>query len=115
MAAFLQDKSWVDPVVLVRPDVSRLTLEHEQTQFDLAELHARKMRKAIAALAKPCKMTEDERRAILAPFIDEDRHTQRRYDRETSNGQDLPWQAVWIRNVSIQLDALKQYVDRNRR
>jgi len=115
VAAFLQDKSWVDPVVLVRPDVSRLTLEHEQTHFDLAELHARKMRKAIAALAEPCKMTEDERRAILAPFIDEDRHTQRRYDRETSNGQDLPWQAVWIRNVSIQLDALKQYVDRNRR
>ena len=111
VAAFLQDKSWVDPVVLVRPDVSHLTLEHEQTHFDLAELHARKMRKAIAALAEPCKMTEDQRRAILAPFIDEDRNTQRRYDRETSNGQDLPWQTVWIRNVSVQLNALKQYAD----
>ena len=84
VAAFLQDKSWVDPVVLTREDVSRLTLEHEQLHFDLAELHARKMRKAIAAVAEPCKMIEDQRRAILAPIIEEDRNTQRRYDRETS-------------------------------
>jgi Bacterial protein of unknown function (DUF922) len=109
VAAFLQEKSWVDPAVLTQQDVSRLTLEHEQTHFDLAELHARKMRKAIAALTEPCRMTEEQRRAVVAPILDEDRNTQRRYDRETSNGRDLRWQTEWIRNVSIQLDALKQY------
>jgi predicted secreted Zn-dependent protease len=82
-----------------------------QTHFDLAELHARKMRKAIAALADPCAMTEDQRRAVVSPFIDEDRETQRRYDRETSNGRDVRWQAEWIRNVSLQLDALRRYAD----
>jgi hypothetical protein len=111
VAAFLQEKSWVDPTVLAQRDVSRLTLQHEQTHFDLAELHARKMRKAIAALADPCAMTEDQRRAVVSPFIDEDRETQRRYDRETSNGRDVRWQAEWIRNVSLQLDALRRYAD----
>lgn len=111
VAAFLQEKSWVDPAVLTQPDVSRLMLEHEQTHFALAELHARKMRKAIAALTEPCRMTEEQRRAIVAPFVDEDRATQRRYDRETSNGRDMRWQAEWIRNVSIQLEALKRYAD----
>ena len=109
VTAFLQDKSWVDPAVLVQPTVSRLALQHEQTHFDLSELHARKMRKAIAALKEPCAMTEDQRRAVVAPYITEDRDTQRRYDRETSNGRDVRFQADWIRNVSLQLDALKQY------
>ena len=111
VAAFLPEKSWVDPMVLAQPDASRLTLQHEQTHFDLAELAARKMRKAIAGLSDPCKMTEDQRRAVVAPLIDEDRNTQRRFDRETSDGRDLRWQGEWIRNVSIQLDALKRYAD----
>ena len=110
VTAFLPEKSWVDPSVLMQKDVSHLTLQHEQTHFDLSELAARKMRKAIAGVSDPCKMTEDQRRAIVAPFVDEDRNTQRRYDRETSDGRDLRWQAEWIRNVSMQLEALRQYV-----
>jgi hypothetical protein len=111
VTAFLQDKSWVDPGVLVNATVSQWTLQHEQTHFDLSELHARKMRKAIRTIADPCRMTEDQRRALIAPFVAEDRDTQHRYDRETSNGQDRRWQSEWIRNVSTQLEALRQYAD----
>src|SRR5262245_55636018 len=44
-AAFLPDQSWVKRVVLNNPAVNRRTLTHEQTHFNLTEVHARRMRK----------------------------------------------------------------------
>jgi hypothetical protein len=51
VAGFRTMQSWVKPVVLRDSAQSRSILAHEQVHFDLAEVHARLMRRYFAGLA----------------------------------------------------------------
>jgi uncharacterized protein DUF922 len=108
-AAFVPRQSWVKTSVLLLGPQSRRALQHEQTHFDLAEIDARRIRRALASLATPCEMSSDERNAVVARFIQEDGEIQERYDRESGHGIDAERQREWESTVSSQLAALARY------
>jgi hypothetical protein len=107
--AFLPRQSWVKPEVVMLGPTSRRALQHEQTHFDLAEVDARRIRRALAGLATPCDMTSGERNAVVARFIEEDGEIQARYDRETAHGLDADRQIEWEATASRQLATMARY------
>jgi hypothetical protein len=109
VTAFLPDRSWVKPDVLSRPTQSALALRHEQTHFDLSEVHVRRARRAFSQQADPCRGSQTEFDAFMQSFIREDAETQRRYDRETGHGTDEVRQADWDALVRKQLAELREY------
>jgi hypothetical protein len=111
LSVFLPERSWVRPDLPFKAAIGRLALQHEQTHFDLSEVHARKMRRALSELADPCSMTAEARQAIVASLAEDDRKAQHRYDDETSGGPDLRRQALWDENVSKELARLNRYAD----
>ncbi|MEO8077210.1 MAG: DUF922 domain-containing protein [Acidobacteriota bacterium] len=108
-AAFVPRQSWVKTSVVLLGPASRRALQHEQTHFDLAEIDARRIRRALASLATPCEMTSDERNAVVARFMQEDEEIQERYDRESGHGIDAERQGDWESTVARQLAALARY------
>jgi hypothetical protein len=110
-SAFLPDQSWVKvSVLLARPDINRHALAHEQTHFDLSEVSARRMRRALAALADPCRLSDEVLQAVVDPFVREDFARQRRYDAETLNGSNTAWQRDWEMRVDRELRELAAFV-----
>lgn len=109
VSAFLPERSWVKTSLLARPVEADLALQHEQTHFDLSEVHVRKARRLLRELQQPCRNSTEQFDALVAPILEEDAETQRRYDRETSHGRDLQAQARWDRDVRDQLAALRAF------
>jgi hypothetical protein len=104
-ATFLPDRSWVKPHVLDGTGQASQALQHEQTHFDLGELHARHMRQELRALPHACAMPVDELDAIVQRLLNEDAVIQRRYDRETGHGTNARRQAEWDARVRRDLAA----------
>jgi hypothetical protein len=111
-SVFLPDQSWVKPDVLSRSQENARTLAHEQTHFDLSEVHARRMRRVLSRLVTPCRLTEEQLAAALDPVRREDAARQDRYDRETDHGLDRAQQARWDDEVRRELSDLEQYAGR---
>jgi hypothetical protein len=106
-AEFYKNSSWVKAA---RKSVE--LLRHEQGHFDLTELYARKMRKAIREARIGC---EDDRRAEAAGkkiFDELDREwekEQKKYDAETADGTDLVKQNEVSERIGKQLAELSRY------
>jgi hypothetical protein len=107
--SFLPDRSWVKPAVLGSSLDSQRVLQHEQTHFDLGEVHARQLRRALGELTNPCDGPPDNRNAIVARVMRLDDETQRRYDSETESGVNVSLQMEWQTRVARQLTALNSY------
>jgi len=105
IAGFRPRQSWVKRLVVNDPAQSRSVLAHEQTHFDLTEVHARGMRRHFAALAKPCRKTDGELTAVARRLVAEEKAEQRRYDDETNHGVLAERQAAWSRGVAQRLAA----------
>ena len=105
-AAFLTRKSWVKGAILRDSAESRRVLKHEQTHFDLAETHARRMRQSFQALPDPCGQTDEQLSALAQRLIREEKAAQQRYDAETGHGLVTAKQSEWDRAVARQLAAL---------
>lgn len=110
VAAVLPRQSWVRPSILANAVQNSRTLRHEQTHFDLSEVHARRMRRYFSELRDPCLKSEPELEAQGDRFIREEAAAQRRYDDETSHGRSAPRQAAWDADVARQVVALDRYV-----
>jgi hypothetical protein len=95
VAGFRTTQSWVKPAVLRDTAQSRSILAHEQTHFDLAEVHARLMRRYFAGLANACRHTDAQLSALAQQLEDEAGVEQRRYDAETNHGLLADRQAEW--------------------
>ncbi len=106
-AGFRPRQSWVKSIVLNDSLQRRNVLRHEQTHFDLAEVHARRMRRAFGDLARPCEMTDAELSAVAQRVAKEETAEQRRYDAETNHGLVADHQAAWTRDVNLRLDRLR--------
>lgn len=103
IAGFRPRQSWVKAIVLNDSTHRRTILRHEQTHFDLAELHARGMRRSFGNLAHPCAKTDAELSALAQRLAQEEKAEQRRYDAETDHGLLADQQAAWSRNVARRL------------
>lgn len=95
VAGFRQRQSWVKAIVLNDTTQRRTVLGHEQTHFDIAEVHARRMRRAFGELVRPCSKSDDQIRAFVQDLAEAEKAEQRRYDSETIHGLLVETQASW--------------------
>ena len=105
VAAFRPRQSWVKPMVLTDSAQRRTILGHEQTHFDLAELQARRMRRALGNLQAACRKPEAELGALVDRLLEQDKVEQRRYDAETNHGLLAAEQTAWTLETRRQLAA----------
>ncbi|HEX5217320.1 MAG TPA: DUF922 domain-containing protein [Vicinamibacterales bacterium] len=110
VAAFRPKASWVRPAILKVPADSARALRHEQTHFDIAELHARRMRRYFAEMLSPCQASTEQIQAFADRFIRDERVAQDRYDAETNHSRDSVRQGTWDKDVAQQLQALNRFV-----
>lgn len=103
IAGFRPRQSWVKPVVLNDTVQRRTVLGHEQTHFDLAEVHARIMRRAFRDLASPCSKTDGDLSELAQRLAQNEKAEQRRYDTETNHGLQASQQAAWSASVGRRL------------
>ena len=103
IAGFRPRQSWVRAVVLNDTTQRRTVLGHEQTHFDIAEAHARIMRRAFRALERPCSMSDGELSGVVQRLIQVEKAEQRRYDAETNHGLRASQQAAWSAAVARRL------------
>jgi hypothetical protein len=101
--------SWVKPTVLASAEESRRTLAHEQTHFDLSEVHARRMRKYFGDLFRPCDQPLDRWRAVAQKYTRDEAAAQVRYDDETRHGLIAARQQAWTLDVAEQLKLLAAF------
>jgi uncharacterized protein DUF922 len=103
IAAFRPRQSWVKALIVKDSAQSRSALGHEQTHFDLTEVHARRMRQYFNALPDACRKTDGELTALARRLLQEEKAEQQRYDAETGHGLRAAQQATWTREVARRL------------
>lgn len=103
IAGFRPRQSWVKAVVLNDTTQRRTVLGHEQTHFDLAEVHARIIRQALRGLAQPCAMSDGELSGMVQRLSQAEKAEQRRYDAETNHGLRASQQGAWSAAVARRL------------
>lgn len=96
---FYPDKSWYRPELC-----DSLILSHEQLHFDIAELHARKMRKRLAEF-QFTKNIKEEVKVIYKAIIKELYILQNNYDHETNFSRNLEKQLIWNKRIAAALIA----------
>jgi hypothetical protein len=108
-AAVLPRLSWVTPNVVKNPALSTRSLRHEQTHFNLSEVHARRMRKYFAELEQPCSNSEVELNALAQRFVRAEATAQSSYDQETNYGRTPAKQSEWEAETARQIELLAAY------
>ncbi|MEO1434954.1 MAG: DUF922 domain-containing protein [Bacteroidota bacterium] len=104
---FIKSQSWVR-----RDAMTDDILKHEQKHFDLAEVYARKMRKAVreADLRDyPGRYIERRVEEIYQDIWNECSDMQDQYDHETRHGLEEEEQAIWDQHISDLLLAYAAY------
>lgn len=96
---FYPNKSWYRPELC-----DSLILSHEQLHFDIAELHARKMRKRLAE-SQFTKNIKDEVKTIYKAVIKELYILQNNYDHETNFSRNFEKQLIWNKRIAAALVA----------
>ncbi len=86
-------------------------LAHEQGHFDITEIYARKLHKALKGYAFKGKSSEKELQSIYAKLMTEQEQLQARYDRETEHSKKLPEQKEWLVKIATELRELNDYSD----
>jgi len=109
VVGMLPDQSWVTPAVRADPRLSAQTLQHEQTHFNLSEVHARRMRRYFAELYAPCDKSERELAELADGFIRGEAQAQLRYEQETRNGRLPQAQTGWDGEVARLLGSLSRW------
>ena len=109
VAAVLPRQSWVVPTVLGDPALSLRSLRHEQTHFDLSEVHARRMRRYFSELAAPCARSEVELNTLAQRLARDESAAQQRYDDETNYGRNPSRQTDWNAEAARQISALRAF------
>ncbi|HSI69548.1 MAG TPA: DUF922 domain-containing protein [Gillisia sp.] len=103
---FNPQSSWVIPA-----SKSEYLLKHEQLHFNITELHARKLRKALAGLE--IEQLGEDPKAVLNSFytrIEKERAVmQHKYDLETNHSLNKEAEARWQKFVKEELSKLKDY------
>jgi hypothetical protein len=105
LTAMIPADSWVRRQAIESAVDSARTLQHEQTHFDLAEVHARRMRRYFDGLYEPCLRADADLAALADGLIKAQSAEQKRYDDETRNGRRADAQKAWETDVAARLAA----------
>lgn len=108
---FFPDQSWVRP-----GKETESLLAHEQLHFDITELHARKLRKAMEEF--DIKKTTNIKPALQALYkgIEAERAAmQQKFDLETRHSMNEPAQLKWQKYVQEELLKLKEFSSKEQR
>jgi hypothetical protein len=97
LSNFYPELSWFKPT-----KVSEYILKHEQTHFDITELFARKLRKAMAETSFSNK-PKQEVNAIYEQIERARRKFQNQYDRETEHSKNKSAEMQWRNLVAQEL------------
>ncbi|MAO11655.1 MAG: DUF922 domain-containing protein [Flavobacteriaceae bacterium] len=100
---FYPDQSWFKP-----GKVSEYILKHEQTHFDISELHARILRKRIAETTFS-KNVKKEIGALYHTTEQERQDVQNQYDLETDHSKNIEEEYRWRQKIAKQLKAYERW------
>lgn len=100
---FYPKKSWVDSL-----RKTPALLKHEQLHFDISELYARKLLKALKEYVAMRNIRVDLRE-IHQEIEAERKFLQNQYDKETRHGTDNPAQLQWEKTIQNELKKLENY------
>jgi hypothetical protein len=99
---FDKNKSWVR----VKND---LVLGHEQGHFDIAELHARKLNKALRDYKFNSKTVSEDVNKIYESVMKDHHAFQSEYDQQTDFSRKVDKQVEWLNKVAKDLASLDEY------
>ena len=102
-ASFDRHTSWK------KADVTDHLLAHEQLHFDITELYARKLRKAVLELENPCVLPGADLKALAKTFHIAWKEREEAYDMESDHSMDLVVQAEWAAMIAKELEALSAF------
>lgn len=97
-------KSWKDP-----SKANDYILNHEQKHFDIAEIYARKIRKAVAEKIKNSADYNKYFKTFYAQLTREYKDFQKKYDSETEHGINTKKQEEFNLLIEKELSQLKEY------
>jgi hypothetical protein len=100
--SFNKQKSWVR----IRNDE---VLAHEQGHFDLAELHARKLFKAMKGYKFNAQTVSNDVNKIYDSLMNAHHEAQNQYDTETDYSRNKVKQEEWQKKIADELKGLQQF------
>jgi hypothetical protein len=84
-------------------------LAHEQGHFDIAEIFARKLNKAMGEYSFNKKTYQKDLKKIYGDIMEEKEKTQDKYDKETNHSINKAKQAEWLKKIASLLDEYKDF------
>lgn len=110
LATFDPSISWVRSDILTDSVAGRRSLQHERTHFNITEVAARRVRRALAAVAGACPGHEDRAAEVFQQIVTaEGLRVHERYDEETRHGMRPVVQRTWDQRTVSQLDSLAAF------
>lgn len=100
--SFNKQKSWVR----IKNDE---VLAHEQGHFDLAELHARKLNKAMKGYKFNARTVSNDVNKIYDSLMTAHHEAQNIYDQETDYSRNKVKQEEWQKKIADELKGLQQF------
>ena len=107
-SAFIPSGSWVK-----KDDKSDHLLKHEQTHFDIYEVHARKLRKELLTKKLTSVNVESTVTRLIEKYQKQSVTETQKYDEETEHSIKKEKQYKWNDEVDEELNSLKDYNDPN--
>ena len=104
-AYFEKKESWVKEEARTKHH-----LTHEQLHFDITELYARKLRKALADRQFSCG-EEEEFEEFVSNFLENWQYDQRAFDIHTRHSLDKIRQREWFFRVGMEMSVFNDYKD----
>ncbi len=101
---FYPNRSWVKEEIEDRDYL----LAHEQLHFDISELHARKLRKALSEY-QPGSNIRGDLKKIYNRIEAERTAMQKKFDAETQHSENKPAEYRWRKFVAMELEKLKDF------
>jgi predicted secreted Zn-dependent protease len=88
-------------------------LSHEQAHFDIAEIHARLLHKALKTYHFNAKTANKDIGEIYQKLIQEHHDTQEKYDEETNYSRNETQQQEWQKKIAERLKKLEEFAQYN--
>jgi len=86
-------------------------LSHEQGHFDISEIYARKLNKALKAYRPRENSISRDVNEIYKKVMDEKEEYQTKYDKETDFSRNKQQQSEWLEKIKDELDDLDEYAN----